>query len=311
MHSYNHKMGQKLQTDVEGVVVDRAFRAHFQVLAADAVAANNTGVHAGIILAAGGSTLAVNLTDPAVPRAARIKGNVAGIAGNVVLTGTNYADEEITETIATNGVAVVEGAKAFKTVDKVTLPARTHVPAFQTETQLISHKADAAGTITVTVTAAVLDAPKAIAVEVEQDDTAIEVATLIVAAINADADVAPHFTASNAAGTSATVTLTSDAYLADDGTLAMGFVDTDTTGVTAGASTNGTAGVAQDIVSIGWNDKLGLPYLLERNTVDKVFLNNVLEAAPTVTVSATAIESNTIDLASALDGHQVDVYLDV
>jgi len=39
-------------------------------------------------------------------------------------------------------------------------------------------------------------------------------------------------------------------------------------------------------------------------------LNNVKEATePAITVSATAIESNTIDLNSALDGHDVDTYL--
>lgn len=64
--------------------------------------------------------------------------------------------------------------------------------------------------------------------------------------------------------------------------------------------------------AIGFGEKLGLPYKLTHNTVDKTYLNNVLEGtAATVTVSATAIESNTIDLNSALNGTVVDVYLHV
>lgn len=67
---------------------------------------------------------------------------------------------------------------------------------------------------------------------------------------------------------------------------------------------------AGDTISLGTLDILGLPYKLSHNTVLKTFLNNALEGtAPTVTVSATALESNTIDLNSALNGNPVDVYL--
>ena len=63
-------------------------------------------------------------------------------------------------------------------------------------------------------------------------------------------------------------------------------------------------------VSIGFGDKLGLPYLLSHNTLLMTFLNNVLEGtAATIAMSATAIESNTIDLNSALNGTVVDAYL--
>lgn len=63
-------------------------------------------------------------------------------------------------------------------------------------------------------------------------------------------------------------------------------------------------------VTIGFGEKLGLPYKLAHNTVIKTFLDNVLEVtAPTVTVSATAIEINTIDLDSALNSKMVDAYL--
>ncbi len=67
---------------------------------------------------------------------------------------------------------------------------------------------------------------------------------------------------------------------------------------------------ASAATEIGWGDKLGLPYRLDRNTVLAAYLNKTREAtAPTVVVSATAIESNTVDLNSALDGHDVDIDL--
>jgi len=62
--------------------------------------------------------------------------------------------------------------------------------------------------------------------------------------------------------------------------------------------------------SIGYGDKLGLPYLLTDNNLLKTHLNHVLEGtAATIAMSAAAIESNTIDLNSALNGTAVDAYL--
>jgi hypothetical protein len=64
--------------------------------------------------------------------------------------------------------------------------------------------------------------------------------------------------------------------------------------------------------AIGTGAKLGLPQKLSRNTVLRAFLANVLEAtAPTVAVSATALESNTATLNSTLDGTAViiDYYI--
>lgn len=194
MYPFNHKMGQRIQTNVPGVACDRSFLAHFQVSAAAAAAASDTGVHAAIALTAATQAITTAITNPAAPRNIRIKGNAAGIVGNVVITGTNYAGAVITETIALNGVTAVDGAKAFKTVTQIGLPVESHV---------------------------------------------------------------------------------------------------------------GT-----DTVSVGWGDKLGLPYLLAHNTVLETYLNNVKEAtAPAVTVSTTALESNTIDLNSALAGTVVDAYL--
>jgi hypothetical protein len=281
--------------------------ARLAITAADAVAASAAGVLALTNLGAAAQDVAAGITNPAVPRGLSIVGNVSGITGNVVITGTNYGGEAITETLALNGVTTVNGAKAFRAITNARLPVQIHTPAAQTETIEITHKADAAGIITMTITAAALGAPVPVAVEVAQDDAVGAVAALIAAALNEDQAVAAAFAAS---ANAAVVTLTALTPLANDGTLAFGFVDTDTTGVTAGASTNGTAGVPYDKVSVGWNDILGLPYKLSHNTVLAAYLNNVKEVtAPGVAISASALESNTIDLNSALDGHAVDVYL--
>lgn len=59
-------------------------------------------------------------------------------------------------------------------------------------------------------------------------------------------------------------------------------------------------------VSIGFGDKLGLPYKFARNPVLRTFLGATLEGtAATVAVSSSALESNTIDLNSALNGTAV------
>lgn len=190
--------GQTLQTSVPGETVDRGYVAHFQVAAADAVAADTNGVHAAVTDNGAQQVVTTGITNPAVPR--NITATSGGTAGDikaiqVVIAGTNYADEAITETLPVfteNSATTVVGSKAFKTVTSITIPAH-------------------------------------------------------------------------------------------DGT---------------GATTE-----------IGWGDKLGLPTELSHNTVLFAFLNNTKEGtAPTVAVSASAIESNTVDLNSALDGNVVDVY---
>ena len=63
-------------------------------------------------------------------------------------------------------------------------------------------------------------------------------------------------------------------------------------------------------VSIGFGDILGLPYERDEIPLIDCFLDSVLEGtAATITAHITNIESNTIDLDSALDGSKVDAYL--
>lgn len=63
-------------------------------------------------------------------------------------------------------------------------------------------------------------------------------------------------------------------------------------------------------IRVGTGAKLGLPFALSRNTVLAAYLANVRETtAPTVVVSAAAVESNTATLNSALAGTAVVIDL--
>lgn len=65
----------------------------------------------------------------------------------------------------------------------------------------------------------------------------------------------------------------------------------------------------KDTVTVGFGDIIGLPDLLETNTVLLASLAGVKEAvAPAVTTSTTALEDNTVDLNSVLNGSIVDIY---
>lgn len=64
-----------------------------------------------------------------------------------------------------------------------------------------------------------------------------------------------------------------------------------------------------ETVDIGWSDKLGLPFLLSRNTLLGAYLDNTLEStAAAVVADADELEKNTVDLNSALNGKAVDLY---
>ena len=191
--------GQEIKSDVTDEDLDRGFIAHFEVSAADAVAASTTGIHAAVTDNGSPQEITTEITNPAVPR------NISATAGGtgtdikaiqVIIDGTNFLDAAISETLpvfTVDTAGTVEGAKAFKTVTKITIPAH-------------------------------------------------------------------------------------------DGT---------------GATT-----------AIGWGDKLGLPYARGIYSCIDTFLDEALESTPpAITTDADDIESNTIDLDSALDGTKVDAYL--
>lgn len=130
MFPFNHKMGQKIQTDVRGVIADHAFLAHFQVAGVLATVANAAGIHAAIACSAGATTtVSTAITNPSVPRGvtATAGGTATDIkAVQVTITGTNYADEVITEVLpafTVDTAGTVTGNKAFKTVTSISIPA--------------------------------------------------------------------------------------------------------------------------------------------------------------------------------------------
>jgi hypothetical protein len=96
---------------------------HYQITP-DAVSA--VAVLAATALTDAVQTITAGITHPDYPRTVTVKGNAAGIAGDVVITGTNAAGAVITDTIALNGATEVEGIKAFKTVTSVALPVETN-----------------------------------------------------------------------------------------------------------------------------------------------------------------------------------------
>jgi hypothetical protein len=306
MYPFNHKRGQRIQTSAAGVAVDRAFLAHIRV--ADAAAASANGILAATNLGTAVQAISAGINRPAVPRGLSIVANVAGVTGNVVIAGKNYAGESITETIALNAATPVLGDKAFAEVTGITLPAQVHTPVAQVETATAAGTVTTAGDATVTVTSALFGADEVVAVPVALSDTANAIALAIRTALAANVVIAEHFTVSGATNKAI---LTAKVPAANDATLNIAIIDGTSVGVTTAASSaDTTAGVTPDTVSVGWSDKLGLPYLLAHNTVLAAYHDNTLEAtAATVTVSATALESNTIDLNTALNAKAVDVYL--
>ncbi len=119
--------GQRIQTNVNGLGIIQGFIAHLLVSEAYAVAASNISILAATGLTTEAQSIKEGITNPGIPRNIKIVGNASGIAGNVVIKGTNYNGNSITETIVLNGTTEVEGVKAFKTVTEIDLPIQTNV----------------------------------------------------------------------------------------------------------------------------------------------------------------------------------------
>lgn len=309
---YNHKAGQNIMTDIEGVDTDRAFLAHYHIDAENAPAASSDGVHAAMNLGAAVQAITTGITNPAVPRNIRIAGNVSGINGKVKITGINFAGDAISEEIQANGTTAVDGALAFKTVTKIDLPVQNHTPAAQTETIQVTAGCSSAGDITVTVTATALgdDSPAPVTVALTTDDnTAAEVAAKIVDALNDDDTINAAFIASVTGVGEDTVTLTAKVPAVNDTNLSIA-VTAGSTGVTVGASTNGTAGVPYDQISVGWGDKFGLPYMLYADELVILKLFGKAADSGTVTNDADELEKNVFDPNGTPDGlNDIDLYI--
>jgi hypothetical protein len=272
----------------------------------DAVSA--TGVMAAQNLSASTQNKTTGLTNPDVPRTVTIKGNVSGITGNVVITGTNINNAAIEDTLALNGATEVEGVMAFKSVTQVGLPARTHTPTAQVETATVVGTITLSGNAAVVVTAAgMTGSPKTIQVAVLENDTASDVAGKIRTALGLDAAVIALFAVS---GATDKVILTRLAPAANDATLNISIDNGTCTGLTTAAtSANTTAGVQTDTVSVGIAKKFGLPHIVENASLlqEKIFDGS--DDNGTLAVDADEVEKNLYSLDGTPDGVKVlDLY---
>lgn len=119
MAHHKHNIGETI--DAQGSYYGDLMKIALYRIA-NAGLASATAVHAAVTLTEAVQTITTGITNPDVPRNVTIKGNQAGVTGNVVITGTNMADEVITETIAANAATEVVGSKAFKTVTSIQFP---------------------------------------------------------------------------------------------------------------------------------------------------------------------------------------------
>ena len=126
LQAYNPRFGQLIKGD-DGEKYDRGFLAHYQIEAADAVAADADYIEAPVTLGDGVTTtvLAAALDhQPPTPRVLTITGNAATATGNVVVTGKDASGATLVETIISTGAATVEGTRAFASIDSIVFPAR-------------------------------------------------------------------------------------------------------------------------------------------------------------------------------------------
>lgn len=309
--AYNRKKGQRIRSDVTLIPLERMFRGRRHLTAEEAAAADTDGILANTELTTA-RTLTTGFNNPPCPRALTYDCSAANAAGNVKVYGTNINDVAITETKALNGSTVVPGVLAFKTITKIDLPAKTNTKAKQSFTKQVTHKADAANTITLSMAGTALgeNDPTEVALEVALNDAAAVVAGKIIAALNDNADFAAAYVASLSGTDKVKVEALVEA--ANDNTMALSFTDTDTTGVTMGADGEAVAGVAPDLVFVGFGDILGLPVMTSYKKVQYSRLNGVLEATGgTEVADADEIEKNTFKLNSSLNGTAVDIIMDL
>lgn len=314
MTPYKHYFGQTITTDAEGVAVDRAFVAHYHIPAAKAAAESDAGVLALTDLDAAAKSVTAGLSNPAVPRNVKVKGNASGIDNPVTVHGTNFADEEISEEITPNGQTAVPGALAFKTITKVDLPVADHTAAKQKTTSAVSAPTGA-GEVTLTVTAAVFGTPatRDVTFALASGDvvSTTTAAAAVAAALNADPVVGAHFTAASA---TANVTMEAKVAAPQDATINLVVKTIGDTGLAIGTITVNTVTGVRDRISVGWGKAFGVPYRLHSKALvlAKLFNNDVEGTAGTITADAEDVEKNvyTLHASTTPDGLKpIDLYM--
>lgn len=317
----NTREGQKVKTDIKGISVDLGFLAHFQVLAANATVAATDGIHD-----------AVTCTTPAIAATAEL---VAASAAEDTLTITFPASLGDTP----NGITIEADAAEDDTLavskddeaNSITIALADTTPAKNTAALIqaaIRALTSVGGVSLAAVTCTAAGNWDTAAVDVTAETEEVEVAggqTAVADTVTTeitDPSVPRNITAT-AGGTSGDigaiqVIITGTNYQDEEITETLPVFTVNTPGTVAGSKAFKTVTSieipAHDgtgaTTAIGFGEKLGLPFKLAHNTVLAAFLDNTLEGtAPTVAVSSSALESNTVDLNSALDSKVVDVYL--
>lgn len=120
--------GAKLKTDAASASVLRSFGVRFDWSAAQATLGTTTAVRAAVTDTGADQEITTSITNPSCPRNLTVTfGGTAGDIKAITVTvyGTNYNDERISEGfLATvNTANTVTGSKAFKTVDRIVIPA--------------------------------------------------------------------------------------------------------------------------------------------------------------------------------------------
>ncbi len=284
--------------------------------AAQAVAADADGIHAAVAMGAAASEVTSGFTAPPCPRNVSMTPSVnMGTAKKVAVHGLNADGEAISEELTFNSASAVVGNKAFASVYKLVLPIQEHAPVAQVETAAAAGTVATAGRAKCTVTCngmpgSPLHVPFDVALG---DDAAAIAAALRAALIDMDSPlVGPVITAwFDVSGEDANVVLTRKAAAADDTTLNIAISDGEGDGASVGVTTKATSttttpGVAPDVLTLGFGDKLGLGIKMSAAYHLATSLGTSAEEnAAALAVSATALESNTVDLSSALNGSAV------
>jgi len=187
---------------------------------------------------------------------------------------TRYAQTDVKGTFTQlgQGVMYTPGSPALDDVDYFVASANMKVGAYT-----LAHTAPDVGARNVTVTQTAVDA----------EDTN---GTIVVVG-------------KDLAGNTITETLTPN----DGATVAGAKAFAEITSITGA---DWVIGGGNDTITVGFGALIGLPdKLTDTAQVLCASLNNVKQGtAPAVAVSATALESNTVDLDSALDGTPVKIY---
>lgn len=120
------KLSQVLGAISKGWAVD-TFLGGFpvsQIVNAPANASNNAVLASTALDDGASKEVTAGISDPDHFRCLSITGNQPGIDGTVTILGKDWANRSISEQIVASGNSTVQGTRPFRSVDKITLPAR-------------------------------------------------------------------------------------------------------------------------------------------------------------------------------------------